>query len=948
MTVEELDIVITASVGQALSEINKLIPSIKKASDQISNNMNNVKTSGFISKVKNAVKQVTTELQPLSNKKTKVEVNADTKNAQKEITSLEKKIEALEEKTKAKQMRLDVLEPQIDKTISDTQAQYTPEGAKPGAYSDNLVDSALNSNKHFVAMTQEAEKLYTALEQDNQKLSEMKSQLEGLKASQSSMNNESNQTGSVFTEVGATLGGIKGKFVSIIGHIVSAVKHVTKFKGSMNGITSVSTKIGMSIKGMGSGFKSGIKNVLKYATALFSLRSIYSALSQGASAWLGSQNAQAQQTSANIEYLKYAIGSTLAPVIQFVTNLVYQLLQAIQQVAYAFSGVNIFAKASASSMKSASSSAKSAAKETKALAGVHDEINNISDSDSGSSGGGSGGSSPSMDLSNMGEATALSQALTDFFAPLVQSWQTYGGQVISAFKNAISGIGSAFSSMWKSVEALFTSGVIYSIISNILNSIGAIGQAWANAWNNDNNGTDIILTIAGMFDYLTQAILNVTSSAEFQTFLDGVLNAFSGIAQFIEPVVQGFADMWEQIQKLVMSTVGEALKNIGDKLKELSQNETAVEILKSVGEAIAIIVTVIGALVVIMGVWQAVTSPTTLIILAIVAAVTAVILIIKNWGAISEWFGNLWQTITNKVQEIWNNVKEFFVNLWNSIIGKIKEVWGNIKNWLISIWDGIKSKVENVFNAIKTFFSNVWNSIKTTITTVVTNIKDGVVNAFNNVKDRVTTIFNNVKSFIVNTWTNIKTGVVNLVTGIRDGVVNAFNNVKTKVTNIFNAVKTAILNVWQGIWNGIKGFVNSIIGGIESFVNGVIKGINFLLKGVSKVANAVGSLIGLDPINLEINQISIPRLAKGGVLYQDSLVRVAEYSGAGNNPEIVTPQNIMAETFAKVLSANNTNQNGMQPLNIRIGDTTIFDDMIDYINDKTKRTGKNVIVRVGD
>lgn len=97
--------------------------------------------------------------------------------------------------------------------------------------------------------------------------------------------------------------------------------------------------------------KNGLGHVLKYVGALVSLRSIYSALSGSAQSWLGSQNKGAQQLSADIEYMKYAMGSVFAPVIQYVTSLVYQLMKAIQSVVYAMSGVNIFAKATASSMK---------------------------------------------------------------------------------------------------------------------------------------------------------------------------------------------------------------------------------------------------------------------------------------------------------------------------------------------------------------------------------------------------------------------------------------------------------------------------------------------------------------------------------------------------------------------------------------------------------------------
>ena len=92
----------------------------------------------------------------------------------------------------------------------------------------------------------------------------------------------------------------------------------------------------------------------------------------------------------------------------------------------------------------------------------------------------------------------------------------------------------------------------------------------------------------------------------------------------------------------------------------------------------------------------------------------------------------------------------------------------------------------------------------------------------------------------------------------------------------------------------------------------------------------------------------IPRLAKGGVLYDETLVMAGEYSGAKTNPEIVTPQNIMRDTFEDVLSDFNSG-NG-QPVHITIQylGRDIFDDTIEYINSKTRRTGKNTIVTVGD
>jgi TP901 family phage tail tape measure protein len=47
-------------------------------------------------------------------------------------------------------------------------------------------------------------------------------------------------------------------------------------------------------------------------------------------------------------------------------------------------------------------------------------------------------------------------------------------------------------------------------------------------------------------------------------------------------------------------------------------------------------------------------------ILAIIAAVVAVILVIKNWSAITEWFGKKWEMFTNWISDSWDRVVKFF------------------------------------------------------------------------------------------------------------------------------------------------------------------------------------------------------------------------------------------------------------------------------------------------
>ncbi len=917
MTVEEIEIVVTAKVEEALKEFEKMLPEIKEKMKQVQETFSKLDTKAMTSKLHQAVNFMKKKIQDLkkSSENNEISIKVNNRDAQKQISQIQKQIDSLQEKINARQMKLNVINPQIDKIVDDTRKSVTPEGIKTNDKAmDTTVNNALGNNKDFTSLNNQAQKLYSEIEMYNKQLTEAKNKM-------SQLNQETNKTATAQNKLGSFFGAFKQK-------IEQVKPSISNIKNSFKGLPKLTQNITNNIKGMGTGIKNGLGHILKYAMALFSLRSVYSVLSSCAQSWLSSQNAGAKQLSANINYMKYAMGSAFAPVIQYVTGLVYQLMKAIQSVVYALFRVNIFAKASASSYASMAGSAKKAKNETKQLAGVHDEINNVQSNDSSDSGN-SGGVSPSFDLSGIdNQMSVLSQKLYDFFKPLVDSWNQYGTQVIEAFKKSIGGIGQAISAMWSSVETLFTNGTIYSIIANILNSIGQIGMAWANAWNNDNNGTEIIQGIANMINDITNAILNLVSSTGFQSFLDGVLSAFSGIVQFVEPIVSGFSEMAEKILEIVLSSIGDVLKTVGDALQTIAQNKTVSEILKAIGEAIAIVV---GAITLwnvaqailngLMGLFAILTSPITLIILAVIAAITAIILVVKNWGAISEWFQNLWVKITEKLQEIWNNIKMFFVNLWNSIMDKIKTVWNGIKEFLSNLWNGILNIVKIVFNAVATFFSNIWNGIKNVVSTV---------------------------------WNAITNTISNVINGIKNTISNVLNGIKTVWNNIWTGLKTTVTNIFNGIWNTIKNIINSILGGIEGMANGVVNGINTIVKALNKLKFDIPDWIpGLGGKTFGFNigmipRVSIPRLAKGGVLTEATTVLAGEYSGAKTNPEIVTPQNIMRDTFEDVLSDFNSG-NG-QPVHITIQylGKEIFDDTIDYINSKTRRTGKNTIVTVGD
>ena len=170
------------------------------------------------------------------------------------------------------------------------------------------------------------------------------------------------------------------------------------------------SKIPASLNGIGNGIESVIKKITRWGLALFGIRSMYNFI-RGSVSTLSGYN---EKMATDIEYIRFALASTLQPVIERIIQLAYTLLQYIGYIAKAWFGVNIFANASAKAFnknnKAIAGSAGSAKKLNKelqkTLAGfdemnvLQDNNNNDSDTGGGGSVGGGGVSVPSMDLSN--------------------------------------------------------------------------------------------------------------------------------------------------------------------------------------------------------------------------------------------------------------------------------------------------------------------------------------------------------------------------------------------------------------------------------------------------------------------------------------------------------------------------------------------------------------------
>lgn len=151
------------------------------------------------------------------------------------------------------------------------------------------------------------------------------------------------------------------------------------------------------------------------------------------------------------------------------------------------------------------------------------------------------------------------------------------------------------------------------------------------------------------------------------------------------------------------------------------------------------------------------TSPITLVILAIGALIAIIYLLITNWDEVKAAASKCWDWIVQK----WNGACDWFRN---TVIDPLKrwwdDFWGGIKNGASQAWEGVKGLWnacvgwfnDTIINPVKTAFSELWNGIKDFLSNPLEGIKGMFKSAFNWIIGKVNWVIDGLNKFQVPDW----------------------------------------------------------------------------------------------------------------------------------------------------------------------------------------------------
>lgn len=343
----------------------------------------------------------------------------------------------------------------------------------------------------------------------------------------------------------------------------------------------------------------------------------------------------------------------------------------------------------------------------------------------------------------------------------------------------------------------------------------------------------------------------------------------------------------------------------------------------AIGGLIAIFTTLAPAIAAIMTIFSTFSltaiAPFAPIILGVIAAITALILVIKNWGTITTFIGNVWTALKGIVSSAINAIKNVITTVFNAVKSFITTVWNGIKTIVTTAVNTVKNVITTVFNAVKYFVTTVWNGIKTAITTVVNAIKTVITTVFNGIRSVITTVTSTIKSVAVGAFTKMRSGIKTVVSTLAGIVKGPFNTIKGFILGLARSAYHWGSDFINGLKNGIFSGINKIVEGVKGlagkirsflhfsrpdegplrdyetwmpdFMDGLAKGID---KNVYKVKDAMQSvadqmnagittnLNGLQPAGANVNLNNAVTVQVGNHEFDAYIVKTAE-KGINNN-----------------------------------------------------------------
>lgn len=542
-------------------------------------------------------------------------------------------------------------------------------------------------------------------------------------------------------------------------------------------------------------------------------------------------------------------------------------------------------------LKKAAGNASKLKKELKGALAGFDAINNInssngsSDPSSGGSGGsgGAGGSGGdiggfSMDDSGAEEQKGLleevdkqleeiKKKVAEFFQPLKQSWDKFGAPMIAAavyafngVKNLLMEIGKSMYTVWENGTGAKTVELILKIFTNIFKIIGNISQGLADAWNTAGLGDSIIQHLWNIFNSILKIIneilkivRDITKAIDWTVVLGAVnvvLSIIDGLFSFIADNVGLILGILSAIAGLsLFSTLAGILGTV------ITQIQLAVGVFSGWASLATALSGAFGILPQIFASIVMAVNPVNIIIGAVIATVVDlwqksksfrddIVSILGNIATIvQKVFLNIVapiiDTVGGIIMDFVDTVLKPLWNAWENVFQSIMGLLSDFLKFATPIFSTILDILGPVFKLALTLLRGVFDMVFAAIRGIIERADKTICERVNNIRE----FFRNLGEWMEGTfgfkWKNVFETVKNAVKAFRDYVGPIINSLEVIFLGLTNFISGVFSGNWRRAWFGVRQIFESIVSGLSHIFKAPL---NFMIDGINKFLSGIGKI----------------------------------------------------------------------------------------------------------
>lgn len=438
---------------------------------------------------------------------------------------------------------------------------------------------------------------------------------------------------------------------------------------------------------------------------------------------------------------------------------------------------------------------------------------------------------------------------------------------------------------------------IFTVLSGQLTAAFEAVQPTLN-WIIDTALPTAISAVLDLVDAFGSVVITALEFKEVLIAAAAVYGAFKA-GKALQSMIQGFQQAKVTLALFKASaqgaTIAQAAFNgtltLGETLTALFTGQVTLAQLAQAGWA-----TVTGAVTKAFGALNAVlmANPIVLIVTAIAAVIAILVVLYTKCEGFRNFVNSVASAIVGFVKNAASAIAGFFKNLWATIQG----IWSAVSGWFKSkVIDPLVNFFAPIVQWISGFFQGCWIIIQAVWATVSgwfkTNVIDPVVNFFTPIPGIIGGFFSGLWTSIQSIWAtvsgwfnlNVIQPLVNFFAPIVESIGGFFANLWASICSIWQAagtwfsenVTTPINNAFQAIGDFVKGIFNGLIGLVEGMINRIIGAVNGFIGGFNDVVGWGASFIGVDWEGLAtIPEVSLPRLAKGGIVDSPTILEAGE------------------------------------------------------------------------